>query len=70
MPEQFTTEDLSQLNDLRRRIVNGESYTDEEVAQAIALFRQKRVEATQPKEKKKKTSVKTISLDDLLEGDS
>lgn len=69
MPEQYSVEEIADLNDLRRRIANGGEYTDDEVAKAISLFTRKRTEAasTAPKApKQKKTTVKTIDLDDML----
>ena len=70
MPENFTPEELADLNDLRRRIANGGEYNETEVAEAIKLFMDKRAEAAKVDKPKKKAASKrtTIDLDDMLDG--
>lgn len=68
--ENFSTEEISHLNDLRRRIANGQEYSEEEVVVAIQLFAAKRAEALKmgaPSAKKStgRKVTKTIDLDDL-----
>ena len=63
MPEQFSVEDLTNLNDLRRRIAADGVYTDEEVAKAISLFTVKREEALAEAKPKPKTKSKVIAID-------
>lgn len=62
--------DIHKLNDLRRRILAGEEYTDEELAEAIAfrrhILREERRAAETPKTRRKKETLP--NFDDLLNG--
>ena len=63
MGETFTPEEITGLNDLRRRIANDGEYNEEELQTAFQLFRTKREEASQPKEKKTTTRAKKKDVD-------
>lgn len=63
--EQVLTADS--LNDLRRRVLNDEEYTIDELANAVRTLVGERVAAAQETSKaSKKRPAKKISLDDLL----
>lgn len=55
-----------QLNDLRRRVLEGATYTPEELAQAIRALVADRLAMAQPKEPKAKSKQSQVNLDDLL----
>lgn len=55
-----------QLNDLRRRVLEGATYTVEELAQAIRALVADRLAMAQPKETKAKSKQSQVNLDDLL----
>lgn len=60
----MTTE---QLQDMRKRVLNGEPYTKEEFAQAIRAMVGERIAlSTKPTNKAKSTKQPVTSLDDLL----
>lgn len=66
MPEPTTT--AEQLNDLRRRYLNGEPWTREELKSAIHTMIGDRINEVQNASVKttKKTKAAPVSLDDLL----
>jgi len=66
-PAGFQPLDISELNDLRRRVVNDREVTDEEIAAAIHTLRlMNRKTRAEKKPSSSTKKVETVSLDDLL----